>query len=200
MATSAQLPFDENLQRSLVRADLIEAWAPRLYFLEAVPGYYAVVRQAVLCLCCDGRVLYIETATVGARLFKRKTWAGQVADLGKPLPVSRGFRVAKALRLYRVRDSSFVITIEGSRRVICFTGIPIAKDLSEPLRGLENIVFNIPQVGILAGWAQRAAVRVRNVHSAKRGVEAARLWRSVLEGNTDPKALPLLSESAPPGA
>jgi hypothetical protein len=188
MADLDEFFASEELRMSLVRADPVEVWAPRLYALEALPGYTVFVRQALLCLCRDGRILYLETAVVGARLFRAKRWAGQVADLGKPLPVSIGFVAAKGIRLHHARDNSMVVTIDGSRKIIYFTGVMKARGLPKGFGGLKNI----PQVGIVAGWVESAVVRARNPHSAHQGTFAAQAWRSVLNGNTRPEMLPPL--------
>jgi len=189
MGTPLPMPSGAKLRASLVRIDHIEAWAPKLYVLQALPGYYNVVRQAELSLCRDGGVIYSETKSVGLRLFQRKTWIGKVEDLGKPLPVSIGFQLAKTLRMHgRVRDTSFMARIDGKPMIVCFTG----RKREVELKGLVSLVHLIPEVGHLIEGAEVVAGRAVNLGATGRAAEAAKLWRSVLDTTMDPATLPLL--------
>jgi hypothetical protein len=194
MANFDELFAIDNLRKSLVRADAVEAWAPKLFPLEALPGCTVFVRRALLCLCRNGQVLYLETSTVGARFFRRKRWFGHFSELGRPNPAPRGFMVAKGLRVYDVRNRSFVVAIDGCPKIMFFTGI--TKDRGLP-KG-TGFTRNIPQAGILIGWVESAVVRARNPHSARLGREATEAWRSVLAGKTDPATLPLLYDVSHP--
>ncbi len=188
MGKPLPMPSADELRASLVRADRIEAWAARLYALQAWPGLYRVVRQADLALCRDGRVIYEETQGVGLRLFQRKTWVGTVEDLGKPLPVPPGFEVAKMLRLHgRVSDTSFIVKIDSKPMIVCFHG----RQHEVELTGLPSLVHLIPEVGHLIEGVEVAANRAVNVGATGRGAEAAKVWRSVLDGTMDPATLPL---------
>jgi hypothetical protein len=177
---------------ALVRLDPIEAWAPRAYAFEAIPGYSQFVRQAVLGLFEDGRVVYIETSTVGARLFRRKKWVGTIHDLGNPDPAPAGFRLAKALRLHQVKESSFQVRIDGDRRIVCFTGVAMDKEPSRSFVVARNVLANVPNVGTIVGWTEAAAARIQNPHGGRDAAAAAAVWRSVLEGRTKPASLPRL--------
>jgi hypothetical protein len=184
----------ENLRTSLVRADPIEAWAPHLFAVEAIPGFTIFVRQAMLCLCRNGTVLYLETSMVGLRLFRRKRWTGDIAKIGAPRPAPAAFVVAKGLRTYDARDRCFLIPIDGSPKIVFFTGITKSRGLPKG----TGLMKNIPQAGIILGWAETAVIRARNPQSSDRGKEAAQAWRSVLTGKIDPRALPLLKDRADP--
>ena len=189
MGTTLPIPSADELRASLVRVDPIEAWAPKLYALEALPGYYRVVRQADLYLCRDGRVIYTETLGIGLRLFQRKTWVGKREDLGTPLPVPLGFEVVKRLRLHgRVNDTSFVVRIDGKPMIVCFTG----RKREVELKGWASLVHLIPEVGHLIEGAEVVADRVANLGATGRAAEAGKLWRSVLDGTMELATLPLL--------
>lgn len=191
MGTGLAMPSADELRASLVRVDPIEAWAPRLYAVQALPGYAKFVRKAELCLCRDGRVLYLETEAPSIRLFQFKRWVGRVEDLGKPQAVPAGFEAAKTLRLHgRVIDRSFVVRIDGKPMIVYFTG----REREVELRGLASLVHLIPEVGHLIEGAEIMADKAANLGGTGRAVEAAELWRSVLEGARHPAALPLLSE------
>ncbi len=97
----------------LVRADVIEAWARHLYVVQNLPGYTSSVRRAILGECDDGRAAYVEYWRVGWRLWQTTQWAGPVAELGLPRPVPRGFEIARGLRMYRVRERSMVLRVNG---------------------------------------------------------------------------------------
>jgi hypothetical protein len=181
-----------NSLPALVRLDLIEAWAPRAYAFEAIPGYYRFVRQAVLGLFEDGKVVYIETSTVGARLFRRKEWTGTIRDLGNPDPPPAGFRLAKALRLHQVKESSFQVRIGGDRRIVSFTGVAMDKELPKAIIVARNVLVNIPNVGDYVDLTEAAVTRIRNLHGGRHAAAAAAVWRSVLEGRTKPASLPRL--------
>lgn len=189
MGTPLPLPSADALRVSLVRVDPIEAWAPKLYALEALPGYYRAVRQAELYLCQDGRVIYNETVGVGLRLFQRKRWVGKTEDLGKPLPVPLGFEVAKRLRLHgQVSDTSFIVRIGGKPMIVCFTG----REHEVELKGWSSLVHLIPEVGHAIEGVEIVANRVANLGATGRAAQAGKLWRAVLSGTTNPATLPLL--------
>lgn len=189
MATQIAMPSVNELRASLVRVDAIEAWAPRLYLVEALPGYARVVRQAQLLLFRDGRVKYQETIGIGLRLFQRKVWVGRVEDLGKPRPVPFGFEVAKALRLHpQAGSTSFVARIDGRPMILCFTG----RMREVELRGWASLVHLIPEVGHLIEGTEVLADRAANLGAGGRAAHAAGIWRSVLDGTRDPASLPLL--------
>ena len=52
-------PTDEEMERSLVRLDRIEVWSARAYVFQALPGRARSVRQGMVGLFRDGRVVYI---------------------------------------------------------------------------------------------------------------------------------------------
>jgi uncharacterized protein (DUF1697 family) len=107
---------------TVVRADVVEAWALHAYALQNLPGYTSSVRRAVLCWCADARVAYVEYLSVGWRLWRASEWIGPASDLGSPKPAPAGFELARRLRLYRVRERSMVLTVGGVDRIISFTG------------------------------------------------------------------------------
>jgi len=190
MGTGLAMPSAEELNASLVRVDPIEAWALRLYAVQALPGYARFVRKAILCLCRDGRVLYFETEAPALRLFQFKRWVGKLEDLGEPQPVPVGFEAAKSLRLHgRVSDRSFVVRIDGQPKIIYFTG----REREAELRGLASLVHLIPHVGELIEGAEILTDKVANLGGTDRAVAAATLWRSVLNRTTRPATLPLLA-------
>lgn len=184
---------NENLRKSLVRADDIEAWAVRLYAVETLPICIIAVRRAKLCLRRDGQVMYRETSRVGFRAFVQKNWDGRLTDLGQPRAASLGFIAAKALRLHDARGRSIVLTIGGVQRIIFFTGITNTEVLP---RRLNNVLSNLPMgIGYWFTWIGSMVIRVANPHNARLGKEATQAWCSILEGKTDHRALPLLYET-----
>lgn len=184
---------NENLRKSLVRADDIEAWAVRLYAVETLPICMIAVRRAKLCLRRDGQVMFRETSRVGFRAFVRKNWDGRLGDLGPPRAASPGFIVAKALRLHDASGRSIVLTIGGVRQIIFFTGFTKTNVL--PVK-LNNVLTNLPMgIGYVFTWIESLVIRAVNPHNARLGKEAAQAWRSVLEGKADPRALPLLYDT-----
>jgi hypothetical protein len=185
---SQTTPPPEPSGLELVRADPIEAWAPRVYALEALPGYSGVVRQAVMFLYRTGAVHYVETTRAGIRGFRAKNWRGTIADLGGPKPSPAGFIAAKALHLRSAQERSFVVSIDGARKIIWFTGVAQPHGLP---RG-SGLIEVVPKVGDVTRWIDSGVVRARNPHSGSDAVAAARVWRAVLSGELDPDALPLL--------
>jgi hypothetical protein len=193
---SGTVPTTEDFRNSIVRADLIEAWAPHLYVLEALPGYTTFVRKAYLCLCRDRRVFYFETSSVGARGFRYKRWQGQLSDMGRPGDAPLGFQAAKGLRLYVVKNSAFTARIDGDVKILYFTGstLPLKGEV-KALAAADALMKNIPTAGTLLDWAETITRRVKLRDIGTNGVEAARVWRDVLEGELDPHSFPLYVEA-----
>jgi hypothetical protein len=191
---SLPLPTADDMRNLLLRLDPIQSWARRAYALEAVPGFYGVVRRAQLGLFRDGRVLYWETSTVGFRGFKYKRWMGRLGDLGRPRDAPIGFVAVKALRLHAVNRSSFIVPIDGEQRIICFTGL---RREGLPRPRIVTAAENIPTAGPVLGWIDEGVTRLKNPDRKRLAVEATEVWRSVLERRADLASLPLLSAPAP---
>jgi hypothetical protein len=102
--------------------------------MQNLPGYTSSVRRAILCECVDGRAAYVEYWRVGWRLWHTTEWVGPIAELGLPGPVPHGFEIARGLRMYRVRERSVVLRVNGVDRIVSFTG----EDLPQPGHSLRN--------------------------------------------------------------
>jgi hypothetical protein len=178
---------DKPAPDTLVRADRVEAWSLKYYYLQAVPGWYGKFgpRDAVLALDRSGRVIYSE-GTV------RRTWVGKLRDLGAPQPIPNGFVAAKNLRLHtNAREQSFVVRIAGKPTLIVFSGLIATFKAAE--KGINALRWvPIEEVKDVAEWAQGGLNRVMNPHQAKAGAAAAQIWRSVLDGSQSPESLPNL--------
>ena len=171
----------------LVRADVIEAWARHLYVMQNLPGYTSSVRRAILAQCEDGRAAYVENWRVGWRLWQTTEWIGPLAELGRPRPVPGGFAIARGLRMYRVRERSMMLRINGTDRIISFTG-------EEPRKGGHlgrqlgmQAVLAVPNVGTLVGWTTTAARRLKPGSAGPEAIAAATHWRQVLEKAVPPE-------------
>ncbi len=188
----------------LVRADVVEAWTRHIYVMQNLPGYTSSVRRAILCECDDGRAAYVEYWRVGWRLWQTTEWAGPIAKLGLPGPVPHGFEIARGLRMYRVRERSMVLRVNGVDRIVSFTG----EDLPQAGRALRHAgmqaVLAVPNVGTIADWTTTAARRLKPGSTGPEAVAAATHWRRVLEraaarqpdarGQAPPERLTLTSD------
>jgi hypothetical protein len=172
----------------LVRADAVEAWARHAYVLQNLPGYTSSVRRAILCECDDGRAAYVEYWRVGWRLWRTTEWIGPVAELGLPRPVPRGFDVARGLRLYRVRERSMVLRVDGVDRIVSFTGEDLAQDGHRLRQAGLQIVLAMPTVGTLVDWTRTATHRMKPGSNGPEAVAAATHWHRVLEQVKAPQA------------
>jgi len=166
----------------LVRADVVEAWARHLYVMQNLPGYTSSVRRAILGECDDGRAAYVEYWRVGWRLWQTTEWVGPIAELGLPRPVPKGFEIARRLRMYRVRERSMVLRVNGVDRIISFTG----EDLPQAGHSLRHAgtqaVLAVPNVGTIVDWTTTAARRLKPGSTGPEAIAAATHWRQVLEG------------------
>jgi hypothetical protein len=106
----------------LVRADVAGARARHLHVLQNLPGHTSSVRRAIPGEGDDGRAAHVEYWRVGWRLRQATEWAGPIAELGLPGPVPRGFEITRGLRMYRVRERSMVLRVNGAGRIVSFTG------------------------------------------------------------------------------
>lgn len=188
-------PTEEDMRQSLVRLDRIEIWGARAYLFQALPGYAGSVRQGVIGLFRDGRVVYIDTSGIIPRRQQAASWWGHIDDLGTPVAAPRVFKAAKVLRAQRVSSRSFVIRLRGKLRIVCFTGLPVPRDLSKLLSAGKAVLENVPHVGTVV---QVADIGVSRAHGALHGhdaVTAATVWRSVLNGAMTPATLPLWDET-----
>ena len=165
----------------LVRVDVIEAWARHLYVMQNLPGYTTSMRRAILCECDDGRAAYVEYWRVGWRLWQTMEWIGPVAELGLPRPVPNGFEIVRGLRIYRVRERSMVLRINGVDRIVSFTGEKLPKG-GHPLRQASMMaILAVPNVGTIVDWTTTAARRVKPGSARPEAIAAATHWRQVLE-------------------
>jgi hypothetical protein len=167
---------DPGAGARLIRCDRIEAWAPRAFALESLPGLSFATRQAILCLYSNGVVHYAETFVVGLRGFRAKRWTATIADMGVPMDPPVGFLVAKGLHLRGARNRSFVARVDGTSRIIWFTGVTKPEGLPPGTAWMKNI----PNAGPVIGWAEAAVVRARNPRSGHVAADAAATWRTVL--------------------
>jgi hypothetical protein len=90
--------------------------------MQNLPGYTTSVRRAILGEGDDGQAAYVEYRRVGWRLWQTTEWAGPIAGPGLPGPVPRGFEITRGLRMYRVRERSMVLRVNGMGRIVSFTG------------------------------------------------------------------------------
>jgi hypothetical protein len=165
----------------LVRADVIEAWARHLYVMQNLPGYTTSARRAILGECDDGRAAYVEYWRVGWRLWQTTEWVGPVAELGLPRPVPSVFEIVRGLRMYRVRERSMVLRVNGVDRIVSFTGEELPNE-GHLLRQVSmQAVLAVPNVGTLVDWTTTAARRLKPGSTGPKAVAAAAHWRQVLE-------------------
>ncbi len=171
----------EDPSVKLVRVDVVEAWARHIYVMQNLPGYTSSVRRAILCECDDGRAAYVEYWRVGWRLWRTTEWVGPIAELGLPGPVPHGFEIVRGLRMYRVRERSMVLRVNGVDRIVSFTG----EDLPQAGHSLRNAgvqaVLAVPNVGTIVDWTTTAARRLKPGSTGPEAVAAATHWRRVLE-------------------
>lgn len=167
---------------TVVRADVVEAWALHAYALQNLPGYTSSVRRAVLCWCADARVAYVEYLSVGWRLWRASEWIGPASDLGSPKPAPAGFELARRLRLYRVRERSMVLTVGGVDRIISFTGEDPPERGDVRRQVTMSWVQAIPNVGTVVDWTGTAVRRLRPGSTGPEAVAAALWWREKLSG------------------
>jgi hypothetical protein len=190
-------PTEEDMRQSLVRLDRVEVWGARAYVFQALPGYASKVRQGVIGLFRDGRVAYMDTSSLIARRQRAASWWGHIDDLGTPVPAPRVFQAAKVLRAQRVSSRSFIIRLRGKLRIVCFTGLPVPRDLTKVVTVGKQVLESVPHIGTVV---QVADIGVTRAHGALHGhdaVAAAAVWRSVLNGDVDPATLPLWDETKP---
>jgi hypothetical protein len=139
------------------------------------------VRRAILCECDDGRAAYVECWRVGWRLWHTTEWVGPIAELGLLEPVPHGFEIARGLRMYRVRERSMVLRVDGVDRIVSFTG----EDLPRAGHSLRNAgmqaLLAVPNVGTIVDWTTTAAGRLKPGSTGPEAVAAAMHWRRVLE-------------------
>jgi hypothetical protein len=171
----------EDPSVSLVRVDVVEAWARHAYVLQNLPGYTSSRRRAILCECYDGRAAYVEYWRVGWRLWQTTEWIGPAAELGLPRPVPRGFETARRLRLYRVSERSMMLRIDGVDRIVSFTGDDLPQ-AGHPLRhaGLQAVLA-VPNVGTVVDWTMTASDRLKPGSTGPAAIAAATHWRQVLD-------------------
>ena len=165
----------------LVRIDVIEAWARHLYVMQNLPGYTSSVRRAILCECDDGRAAYVEYWRVGWRLWQTTQWIGPIAELGLPRPVSHGFEIVRGLRMYRVRERSMVLCVNGVDRIVSFTGEELPKGGHRVRNAAMQAVLAVPTAGTLVDWTTTAARRLKPGSTGPEAIAAAKHWRQVLE-------------------
>jgi hypothetical protein len=165
----------------LVRADVVEAWARHLYVAQNLPGYTSSVRRAILGQCDDGRAAYVEYWRVGWRLWQTTEWVGPIAELGLPRPVPDGFAIARRLRMYRVRERSMVLRVNGVDRIISFTGEDPPQAGHALRQAGTQAVLAIPNVGTIVDWTTTAARRLKPGSTGPEAIAAATHWRHVLE-------------------
>lgn len=165
----------------LVRADMVEAWGRRLYVMQNLPFCTSSVRRAILGECDDGRAAYVEYWRVGWRLWQTTEWVGPIAELGLPGPVPRGFEITRGLRIYRVRERSMVLRVNGVDRIVSFTGeeLPRAGHWG-PSAGMQAVLA-VPTVGTIVDWTTTAARRLKPGSTRPEAIAAAAHWRRVLE-------------------
>jgi hypothetical protein len=165
----------------LVRADVVEAWARHLYVMQNLPGYTTSARRAILGQCDDGRAAYVEYWRVGWRLWQTTQWIRPIAELGLPGPVPRGFEITRGLRMYRVRERSMVLRVNGAGRIVSFTG----EDLPQAAHWLRHAgmqgVLAVPNAGVVVDWTTTAARRLKPGSTGPEAIAAATHWRRVLE-------------------
>jgi hypothetical protein len=135
----------------------------------------------LLCECTDGRAAYVEYWRVGWRLWQTKEWIGPLAELGRPRPVPRGFEAFRGLRLYRVRERSMVLRIDGVDRIVSFTGEDLPQAGHWLRQAAMQAVLLVPNVGTAVDWTSTAARRMKPGSTGPGAVAAATHWREVLE-------------------
>jgi hypothetical protein len=165
----------------LVRADIVEAWARHLYITQNLPGYTSSVRRAILCECDDGRAAYVEYWRVGWRLWQTTQWIGPIAELGLPGPVPRGFEITRGLRMYRVRERSMVLRVNGVDRIVSFTGEDFPQGGHWLHQAGVQAVLAVPNVGTIVDWTTTATRRLKPGSTGPEAIAAATHWRRVLE-------------------
>jgi hypothetical protein len=165
----------------LVRADVIEVWARHLYVMQNLPGYTSSVRRAILGECDDGRAAYVEYWRVGWRLWQTTEWVGPIAELGLPRAVPSGFEIARGLRIYRVRERSMVLRVNGVDRIVSFTGEELPRAGNLLGRAAMQAVLAVPNAGTVVDWTTTAARRLKPGSTGPEAIAAATHWRQVLE-------------------
>jgi hypothetical protein len=193
-APKFEKPTDEEMERSLVRLDRIEAWSAHAYVFQALPGYARSVRQGVVGLFRDGRVVYMETSGMLAARRRAASWWGHLDDLGAPLAAPKVFRAAKVFRAQHVASRSFMINMHGTIRIICFTGLPVDRSRSKVLSAGGVVLESVPHLGTLVQLADIGVSRAYGALHGENAVAAATVWRSVLTGTVSPETLPLWAE------
>jgi len=171
----------EDSSVRLVRVDVVEAWARHLYVMQNLPGYTSSVRRAILGECDDGRAVYVEYWRVGWRLWQTMEWVGPIAELGLPRPVPPGFEITRGLRMYRVRERSMVLRINGVDRIVSFTGEDLPQGGHLLRQAGMAAVLAVPNVGTVVDWTTTAARRLKPGNTGPEGIAAAAHWRRVLE-------------------
>jgi hypothetical protein len=92
-----------------------------------------------------------------------------------------GFAAARGLRMYRVRERSMVLRVNGVDRIISFTGEELPR-AGHPLRnaGMQAILA-VPHLGTIVDWTTTAARRLKPGSTGPEAIAAATHWRQVLE-------------------
>ena len=165
----------------LVRADVVEAWARHLYVMQNLPGYTSSVRRAILAECDDGRAAYVEYWRVGWRLWRTAQWVGPIAELGLPRPVPHDFEIVRGLRMYRVRERSMVLRINGVDRIVSFTGEDVPRAGHSLRHAGMQAILAVPNVGTIVDWTTTAARRLKPGSTGPEALAAATHWRQVLQ-------------------
>jgi hypothetical protein len=153
----------------LVRADVAEAWARHLYVMQNLPGYTSSVRRAIPGEGDDGQAAYVEYWRAGWRLWQATQRAGPIAELGLPGPVPRGFEMTRGLRMYRVRERSMVLRVNGAGRIVSFTGGDLPQAGHWLRRAGMQGVLAVPNAGAIVDWTTTAARRLRAGKQTARG-------------------------------
>ena len=107
----------------------------------------------------------------------------------------RVFRAAKVVRAQHVGARSFMIDMHGTIRIICFTGLPIARGRSKLLSAGGVVLESVPHIGTFVQVADIGVNRAYGALHSENAVAAAAAWRSVLTGTVRPETLPLWAES-----
>jgi hypothetical protein len=165
----------------LVRVDVVEAWRGTSLSCRTCPGYKSSVRRTILCERDDDRAAYVEYWRVGWRLWQTTEWVGPIAELGLPGSVPHGFEITRGLRMYRVRERSLALRVNGVDRIVSFTGDDLPQaghSLRQP--GMQAILA-VPNVGTIVDWTTTAARRLKPGSTGPTAVAAATHWRRALE-------------------
>jgi hypothetical protein len=139
------------------------------------------VRRTILCERDDDRAAYVEYWRVGWRLWQTTEWVGPIAELGLPGSVPHGFEITRGLRMYRVRERSLALRVNGVDRIVSFTGDDLPQaghSLRQP--GMQAILA-VPNVGTIVDWTTTAARRLKPGSTGPTAVAAATHWRRALE-------------------